>query len=271
MIPRTLGALALLALSSASASAQVTLTTNAAFNSSYVWRGLTFTNRPVAQLDAALGVPVAGGTLSAGTFVNLEPAGYAGAADISENGAGAAGLTEFDVFAEYGRTIGKASLAAGAIAFRFPNEAGLTKTYNTAEVYTRASFAVPLAPTVTVAYDVQKVRGFYLEGALLRRVPVTSKVGIDLGAAAGMSAGQHWVDGSGENANFEKNGLTHVDLSATTAIAGRGFTVAPTAHIVFGRDAYTRIVAPEQNRGTKLWIGAKVTWGHVFGATAEKP
>lgn len=261
---RIAGAFALLAAGAAPAAAQATLTTNVALNSAYVWRGLTFTNRPVVQGDAALAVPVAGGTLTAGAFANLEPGGYAGAGHISENGAGGAGLTEWDAWTEYTRTVGRVSLAAGAIAFRFPNDEGLTASFNTAEVYGRAALAAPLAPSLTVAYDVQAVRGFYFEGALAHVVPVAG-AGVSLGAAAGVSAGQHRVDGSGENANFEENGLTHVDLSASLPLTGRGVTVVPTAHLVLGRDAYTRVSAPRETRGAKLWIGARLTWGRALG------
>jgi hypothetical protein len=95
------GAVLGLALGLAStATAQVTLGADAAFNNAYVWRGLSLTNNFVIQPDLYLSIPISSTSLTAGGQTS-SPASTTMQHDISEGG-GLAGpdLTEFDWWAE---------------------------------------------------------------------------------------------------------------------------------------------------------------------------
>lgn len=257
----------LAALLAAPAAAQLTVTASAGPASTYVWRGLTFTNRPVVQGDLSLALPLAGGTLSGGAFANAEAGAYAGPGHFSMNAHDAAGITEVDVWAEYGRTLGPASVAAGVVAYRFPNANGFTAAFNTTEVYARAAFSSALSPTVTVYQDVGKVNGTYAEASITQPVAVADGLTIVLGALAGSSRGMSPDEGSDDNPLYGADGATHADLWVTAPFSAGGLTIAPTAHLVLARDVATRYTAPTELRDTKAWIGARITWGRTLGRT----
>lgn len=262
---RSLAVAALAALLAAPAAAQLSVTAGAGAASTYVWRGLTFTNRPVAQGDASLAVPVAGGTLSGGAFANLELGAYAGPQHFSMNGPDRAGITEVDVWAEYGRALGPASIAAGVIAYRFPNAHGFTDAFNTTEVYARATLASALSPTVTVYQDVGKVNGTYAEASVTRPVAVADGLTLTFGALAGASRGMSPDEGSDDNPVFGAEGATHADLWVTAPFSAGEMTIAPTAHLVLARDVATRYTSPTERHDAKAWIGARITWGRTLG------
>jgi uncharacterized protein (TIGR02001 family) len=262
---RSLLSAALAALLAAPAAAQLTVTANAGAASTYVWRGLTFTNRPVAQGDLSLALPLAGGTLSGGAFANAEAGAYAGAQHFSMNAHDAAGITEVDVWAEYGRALGPASLAAGVVAYRFPNANGFTDAFNTTEVYARATWSSALSPTVSVYQDVGKVNGTYAEASVTHPVALTRGLTLTLGALAGTSRGMSPDEGSDDNPVFGADGATHADLWVTAPFRAGRLTIAPTAHLVLARDVATRYTAPTERHDAKAWFGAKVTWGRALG------
>lgn len=151
------------------AAAQVTLGADALVASAYVWRGLSLANRPLVQPDVYLVAPLARGELLLTAWANLEPARYAGAGDLSMNGPDGAALTEWNLVAEYSRAAGPLAVTLGGILVRYPNARGYTAASNSGEVFARATLPrLPLAPRVGVHYDVDAVRGLYLEAGLSR-------------------------------------------------------------------------------------------------------
>jgi hypothetical protein len=91
--------------------------------------------------------------------------------------------------------------------------------------------------------------------SVVRGFPVT------LGALAAFSAGQG-VNGSepAQVANFAGSGLTHVDLSATGALAAGPVTIAPTVHLYVLDDDFTRVTRPGTSRDVKAWAGVAFSW-----------
>jgi hypothetical protein len=69
----------------APAHAQATLGADLDLFSSYVWRGLALTNKPVAQPALYLTFPVGNAEVIAGGWANIELGQYDGADDLSEN------------------------------------------------------------------------------------------------------------------------------------------------------------------------------------------
>lgn len=253
------------------ASAQVTVGADLGLHSAYVWRGLTLSSKPVAQPDLWLSLPVgASGAVTVGGWANVELGKYDDADEISEGG-GLAGpdLTEFDWWAEYAHSFGQAELVVGATGYVYPNDAGITSDANTIELYARMGLANVLSPRISAYYDVDKIKGLYLEGTLGYDVPVSETLAISLGALAGLSAGQGVnEDDTNESFNFFENGLTHVDLSASTEFAAGPLAISPAFHFQISNDEFTKFNKPSKpDESVKVWFGVTFSW--ASGGEAE--
>lgn len=261
-------ALALIAVPRASA--QVSYGADLGIFSSYVWRGLTLSSKPVIQPDLWVSVPVGTGSITVGGWGNVELGQYNKTNDISEGG-GAAGpdLTEFDWWAEYGNTFGKATITLGATGYIYPNDFGLTSDANTTELYGRIGFATVLSPRISAYYDIDNVKGLYLEGLVNHSIPLSPSFSLTLGALAGFSAGQGCdPDSNGvcqvtTSFNFFDDGLTHVDLSASTSFSAGSLSFVPAFHFQINSDEATKFHNADpgkQDQSTKVWFGMTVSW-----------
>ncbi|HEV8455500.1 MAG TPA: TorF family putative porin [Gemmatimonadales bacterium] len=252
-------------LAGAPAAAQVSVTADAGFFNAYVWRGVSLTNQFVAQPDLYLTVPAGGGSAVLGGWSSMELGRYDGIGDLSEGGGvSSPDLTEIDLWAEYGHPLGS-NLAgtAGVLTYLFPNTAGLTNSANrTVEVYGKLqATGVPLAPKLAAWYDVDKVKGAYLEASIAQGLSAIRGFPITFGALAGFSAGQG-VNSSDPTqvANFADDGFTHLDLSASGALAAGPVTIAPTVHFYVLNDEFTKITRLGTTRDVKAWAGLSLTW-----------
>jgi hypothetical protein len=256
--------------------AQVTVGADLGAFSSYVWRGITYTNKFVLQPDLYLTVPAGGASFTAGGWFNIEPGKYNGASDISEGGGQSSfDVAEFDWWGEVGYPVGKVTLTGGATGYRFPNNAGFTKAFNTVEIYGKAALDAPLSPKLAVWYDVDKVKGAYFEGSISHSLPATEKVSVTLGALAGFSAGQGAK--AGELNNFVDDGFTHLDLSAAVPFTAGPLSFSPAMHFVITGDENTKFTkfenvggVPTLNRkDVKLWGGVTISWSKALGKEPE--
>ncbi len=269
------GALAALAAATP-ASAQVTVGWDVAGFSSYVWRGITYTNKPVIQPDLYFTVPVGKASITAGGWANIDAGKYSGATDISESGGTSAlNLAEFDWWGEIGVPVGVATITGGATGYIFPNDVGFTKTSNTVEVYGKVALGVPLNPKLAAWYDVDKVKGLYVEGSVSHGIPLGAAT-LNLGALAGWTGGQEInASKTSELANFQDKGLTHVDLSASVGFTAGPVSITPSIHGVIGHDRFTKWTKRDSSTfgfnstGFKLWGGVTISWSKAFGAKEE--
>lgn len=253
------------ALWAAPAAAQATLGADVALNSHYVWRGLTFTNKPVIQPDVYLSFS----GFTVGAWANVEPSKGDGADDLSENGGARSGIAEIDLWAEYGQSIGTASWKAGWIIYTFnKNNAAFDNSFDTHEVYGQVSLgSLPITPTLYVAYDLNKVKGLYLQPGVSYGVKASPALTITFTALAGISAGQE-VNTSKptEGANFAKSGLAHVDFGASTSLSAGPISIAPQFHVQWCNDDFTKIATPTTQHSTKIWGGITLSWSRALGA-----
>ncbi|MGZ8491373.1 MAG: hypothetical protein ACXWZS_04105, partial [Gemmatirosa sp.] len=243
------------------AHAQVTLNADLVLANAFVWRGLTFTNRPVLQPDAYLTVAAGAGTFVTGAALNVEPVAYRGAHDLSVLGAESGTLvTATTLWGEYARPVGIASATLGVAGYVYPRAAGIAASYNTVEVYAKGALAAPLSPTLAIYYDVGQVRGAYAEAGLRHAIAATRRVSLAVAGTAGVSAGQG-ANGDGvETAYFVANGLTHVDLALTATWTASRVTVAPSVHAIVDRDAATQLTSPGERHRVKALVGLALGW-----------
>lgn len=267
------------------AHAQATFGVDVDLFSSYVWRGLSLTNKPVAEPAVWVSFPAGNASVTVGGWVNVDLGKYDDLNDdISESGGVSSfNLSEFDPYAEVSFPVGPATLTAGATAYLFtnssdavaPNDFGLLTTDDhTAELYAKASFDTPLSPELSIYYDVVNIKGAYIEGSIGHSLAAGEKVSIDLGATAGFSAGQGVPDDplSDESSNFADNGFTHLDLSAGVPFAAGAVSITPVLHLVITGDDATKVSSPSNiDKGAKLWGGVSLSWSNEVEEEEEEP
>ena len=254
--------------------------------SSYVWRGLSLTNKPVAQPALWVSFPAGNASITVGGWANVDLGKYDDLADdISESGGSSAfNLAEFNPYAEVSFAVGRATLTGGATGYVYPNDEAapndfglLTSDANTVEIYGKIGFDAPLSPELSVYYDVDKIKGAYLEGAISHSLPASENVSVDLGAAVGFNAGQecdgdYASDACTNSFNFADNGFTHLDLSAGVPFSVGAVSVTPVIHFVIDGDDATKITSPSDfDKDVKLWGGVSLSWSNEVEEEEEAP
>jgi hypothetical protein len=245
--------------------------------SSYVWRGLSRTNKPVAEPALYVSFPISSASLTLGGWANVDLGAYDDLADdIAEGGGTSFNLSEFEPYAELSFPVGKATLTGGVIGYVYPNDeaapnaAGLlTSESNTLEIYGKLGYDAPLSPELSIYYDVDKIQGAYIEGTVSYSLPASENVSVDLGALAGFSAGQGLSDDPDESANFADDGFTHLDLSAGIPFTTGAVSITPVIHLVVNGDNFTKFTSPTDEGDLKLWGGVSLSWSRALGPEAE--
>jgi hypothetical protein len=253
--------------------AQTTVGADLGLFSSYVWRGLSLTNKPVAQPDVYVTIPAGNASITAGGWANFDLGKYDNASDISESGGTSAfNFAEFDPWLEAAIPVGKATVTPGITAYIYPNSAGLTSDFNTVEVYLKTALDAPLSPKLNVYYDVDKVKGLYAEGSISHSLAASENVSINLGALVGVNAGQGASTNPDETANFADDGFTHFDLSAGIPFTTGVLSFTPALHLIIPIDDATKITKFDATTGlpvtkdAKLWGGVSIAWSKEYGA-----
>jgi hypothetical protein len=260
--------------------AQVTVGADLDLFSSYVWRGLSLTNRLVAEPGLYLIFPAGNAEVSVGGWANIDLGKYDDPDEhISASGGSSSfNLSEFDPYAEVSFPVGRATLTGGVTGYIYPNDEDapafglLTSEANTVELYGKVGLDVPLNPELSVYYDVDKIKGAYIEGAVSHSLLASEKVSVDLGALAGFSAGQGVPDDplSDESQNFFDEGFTHLDLSAGVPFTAGVFSITPVLHVVINGDDFTKFTSPTDESDVKLWGGVSLSWSRVLGEEPEE-
>ena len=261
------------------APAQVNAGADLGFFSAYVWRGISMTNKPVAQPDVYLTVPAGKASVGLGGWANIDLGRYDNVRrDLSESGGlSSLDLAEFDPWAEISYPIGRVTVTGGALGYVFPNDAGFTSALNTLELYGKVAFGVPLSPKLAAWYDVDKIKGLYAEASIAHTIQASDKVAVALGALAGFNAGQDAsLDNTGTPTadffNFADDGFTHLDLSAAVPFSAGPLSISPALHVVVAGDDLTKVTSPtDVNKDAKVWGGVTISWSRTLGEVAEEP
>lgn len=241
--------------------AQLVVTADFGAYSEYQWRGLTFTNRPVVQPDLILTYTLGKTAVATGAWANVELLGYDGVNDISVvGGKNGTSPTAWTFWSEASRTVGRFAMTGGVNIYAYPMTNGIAAAYNSIEPYAKVALTAPLNPRVTACYDVDAIRGAYIEGALTHAIALGHSRVLSLGATGGWSAGQAIRAGSMENAYFENDGPVVADLSASVSLPMGGATAIPGIHVTRAFDTYTSVVAPGRSQLTKIWVGLSFSY-----------
>jgi Bacterial protein of unknown function (Gcw_chp) len=260
--------------------AQTEVGANVGVFSSYVWRGISMTNKPVLQPAVYLSIPVGNASITLGGWSNIDIGKYDNLAkDRSESGGSSSfNFAELDPYAEVSFSVGKATLTGGVLGYVYPNGANapnqfglITKAFNTVELYGKGSLDVPLSPSLSIYYDVDKIKGAYIEATVSHSLPASDKLSVNLTALAGFSAGDG-INGSdpSEMSSFVDDGLTHVDLSGGLSFSAGALSFEPALHLVIDSDQATKVTSPTSlDKGVKLWGGITIGWSKPLGPSPE--
>jgi hypothetical protein len=261
--------------------AQTQVGVDLGFSSAYVWRGLTRTNKPVAQPAVYASIPVGNASVTLGGWANIDLGKYDGLTDdISESGGSSSfNFAEFEPYAEVSFPLGRTTLTGGVMGYVYPNSKSapnpfglMTSEANTVELYGKVGLDVPLSPELSVYYDVDKIQGAYIEGTVSYSLAASEKISVDLGALAGLSAGRGVPDDplSDQQSNFSDDGFTHLDLSAGVPVTAGALSITPALHLVIAGDERTKITSPTNlDSDLKLWGGVSLSWSKALGLEAE--
>ena len=155
-----------------------------------------------------------------------------------------------------------------------PNRFGLlTSDANTVEIYGKLGVDAPLSPELSVYYDVDKIKGAYLEAGISYSLAASENVSIDLAAFAGFSAGRGVPDNpaSDELSDYADDGFTHLDLSAAVPFSAGPLSLSPALHVVINGDDATKVTSPTNiDKGAKLWGGVTISWSKTLGEEPEE-
>lgn len=244
--------------------AQASFGAGATAASHYVWRGVTFTNASVIQPRVTLSHANALGTFSAIAWGNVEPLAANSPNSLSQGGTHL-GLNEVDLTAQWGRSFAFGTVASGWIAYRFNHLSSVVSdVYNTDEIWaTYRADSLPFSPTLSAYRDVGVVGGWYLESAVSRSVTLGGR-SVGFSGLAGWASGQEQRDAGDAFYNFNKAGLTHVDLGASTSFKVFSLVITPSAHVQFSPEGQNTRVAGalpgNRDRSHKEWISFDIGW-----------
>ena len=170
--------------------------------SSYVWRGLSLTNKPVAEPDLYVSFPAGKASVTVGGWANIDLGKYDDLDRRHQRERGPVrvqlrrvrSLRRDRLSGGQGDADGRGDgvhLSEQGRLLDVRDHAGLlTSGVNTVEIYGKLEVDAPLSPALSIYYDVDKIKGAYIEGSISHSLVLSEKVGLDLGALAGFSAGQ---------------------------------------------------------------------------------
>ncbi len=275
------GALLSLALSATEAGAQMSVGANLQIASRYQWRGITRAQAWVLQpaLSAATGELCPGSqtlclSVAAGVWANYQLS-LAGANELSDLPPGTRGFSEWNPWLEgtVRHELFEGSVGVVRYVYTAADSGGLrTSADNTTEVYLRARLPrVPWAkPTLVAWWDVDRVKGWFIEGSAdagLGLVPMV--MNLDLGLAGGVSLGQERsLSMPTEPFNSTRRGLTYVELKAGPSFNGGAIPrleplrVAFIFHLQVSSDDLTKRAsrASGATRTVFTWLTLSGSW-----------
>ena len=176
------------------------------YGSSYIWRGQVLNSAAVVQPGMTVTTPI-------GVYLNAW-----GNMDATKKNELGGKFTEVDLTAGYSLPLeGPVSVDVGAINYLFPyhNEQGEDALDETSEIFASAGLDVLLAPTLSAYYDIDEIKGAYVNGSIGHSYAVTEKVSLDGGLSLGWGSSKYNGGYFGE----ESSKLNDINASLSTSYA----------------------------------------------------
>ncbi len=248
---------------------------DAAVANKHVWRGQTYTSGWVARPSVFIYHRWTSVVVTGGVTLHVEPFGLDQSQDV---GYGRTWAGEVSVWTDVGLRLGPFLVNGGWTGFYPHLERAFgpaAERYGTHELYFKARMPRPrLTPLVSLAYDIDAVRGTFVEAGLLYRAPLWTQMVIPVGslflsAHAGLSLGQEVNETrTGESAYFKDRGLAYVAFSALSTvgyfpIGGLQSAVNLAFRVQINADPFLEDVSRrvDASHRTKLWFG--LTWSFL--------
>jgi len=271
----SLAPLLVLTLNPAAASGQSRMVFggDAFVRSSYVWRGVTRVSGWVLQPDAFLSASFPRLSITAGWWGTVEISSP-DPTNQASTGLGQTWFGENDLWAEVAGRSESVDFALGITRYLFADGAfgQSADAVNTTELYAVSGLGFgPTVPRIALWYDVDRVRGAYVETSVDLRVPVLPSydpiVALYLSTLAGWSIGQEINVGKPEEAAyFSQAGLTHVDLGLEAMVGQGQKYVTFELHFLFARDGGARSdVGAGTGDDTSWWLGLGFSDSTILG------
>lgn len=269
--------LAALLLTSGIASAQdATIGADLGLNSRYMFWGLTLSNKPVWQPDVYL--TTHGFTFGVWGNFEFERQSANSRSDYTSGG-DRSGNTEIDYWVEYAHSLGNVSSKFGVIQWTYDrSNTGSLAPYATqanfpglqngpdidsTEIYAGFTWGeAPFSPNLQLFYDVDIYRGLFGMVSVTKPFEMASNT-VNTTLLVGFSTG-HSNLGSREIPLYAKEGLTHVDLSASLPLSWGATSITPNLHLQYNIDDVVKITGFDSQTGaftTDNWV---VTFGVTF-------
>jgi hypothetical protein len=263
--------LALLATTPLPVAAQADVRADLTLGNRHVWRGINRVSGWVGQIQGSGSLRVGPGGVGVGVS-EIREIFRAAEGNPTEVGRGERGLGERNWWAEYRLPVGPVTVGGGAVHFSYHGAAALngrSDDDNTTELFATVEVTrTYLSPALAAYWDVDAVRGLYLEGS--GRVPILGwpfppEVFGYVDGALGLSLGEDPDPARpGDLSYYAKDGLTHaqlgisVDVKRTTHIA-----VGSGVRFTFGIDDRAKRGADGRDRWMFItwWVGATLGLG----------
>lgn len=227
--------------------------------SSYVFRGQTMTERPVAQVATAVQLPTKdGGSASLGAFGNLDATDHVGTAWMDSGHAGE--FTQMDLWGAYDRRIGDVDATLGYRYYSWPN--GETFRFapfpSTSEVFLRLGGELAgFRPSVAAHYDVDEVESVYLRAEVARTWDLSKTLHLELQTWLGWSDEEHsqWLYRTSKSAFADAGGSIGLGLDLDDVTSAH-FAVAGSTIV----DSSLRSWFSDRIDAEVVWFTAGIAW-----------
>lgn len=219
---------------------------------SYVWRGITQTERMVLTPAAFVRLDRGPNVLSAGAWSAWEPR-KAPPGTLTLRPSERGGLAEVDLWGQYTRHVARTDVSLGVVRYLFPGQVGSDAT----EAYLQFlpdSLGIPVDLRAAVYAELEGDHATYAEAEASHSfslIPLPSgPPSLLVGATAGFSL--HAPAGA-RLARFDGTGPTHLLLAATLLVPVERVTAHAGVRHQRGFDPATRALAPGRESGHRTW------------------
>ncbi|MBI5189407.1 MAG: hypothetical protein HZA22_01845 [Nitrospirae bacterium] len=210
------------------------------FFSSYVSRGLTYSEDPVLQPNAWV------------TYKDVTASVW-GNVDMTDYNGMAGDLYELDYGLDYSVDAGDFELSAGALYYSYPH----IEDGDTAEAYVGLGYHAPLHPILTVYYDFWRGDGFYGLLTIGHGIPLPEVAGREASLELSAQVGLGSKDYNAYNYGSDHTAFTDVVLTASLPVSvADHVSVAPS---VSWSSVLDRTIRTKNSHSDAVIFGGMVT------------